>query len=118
MTYLNQMHCKIKKGCFDSVWLPQFPTSSASLNTVETHHLLYIPTVITVSRTLVSIMAECFANEIVQRCAKGYEIEVKTIHFFLQCGQLYTCYHNLPFLAPSLDFSCKLASINCRIWWT
>jgi len=29
-----------KKGC---IWLPQFDTSSASLNTVETHCLLYIP---------------------------------------------------------------------------
>jgi len=26
-----------KKGCFDLIWLPQFHTSSASLNTVETH---------------------------------------------------------------------------------
>ena len=32
-----------KKGCFDSIWLPEFHTSSASLNTVETHCLLYIP---------------------------------------------------------------------------
>jgi len=32
-----------KKGCFDSIWLPQFHTSSASLSTVETHCLLYIP---------------------------------------------------------------------------
>jgi len=28
---------------FDSIWLPQFLTSSVSLNTVETHCLLYIP---------------------------------------------------------------------------
>ena len=34
---------KKKKGCFDLIWLPQFHTSSASLNTVETHCLLYIP---------------------------------------------------------------------------
>jgi len=33
-------------GCFDSIWLPQFPTSSASLNTVESHCLLYIPTML------------------------------------------------------------------------
>jgi len=32
-----------KKGCFDSIWLPQFHTSSASLNTSEIHCLLYIP---------------------------------------------------------------------------
>jgi len=32
-----------KKGCFDSIWLPQFHTSSASLNTVESQCLLYIP---------------------------------------------------------------------------
>ena len=32
-----------KKGCFDSSWLSQFHTSSASLNTVETHCLLSIP---------------------------------------------------------------------------
>jgi len=55
-----------KRGCFDSIWLPQFPTSSASSNTVESHCLLYIPTVIRVSRTLANIMGECFANEIVQ----------------------------------------------------
>jgi len=40
-TKLN--HSKKKAGCFDSIWLPQFHTSSASLNTVETHCLLYIP---------------------------------------------------------------------------
>jgi len=38
MTHLVQE----KKGCFDSIWLPQFHTYSASLNTVETHCLLYI----------------------------------------------------------------------------
>jgi len=32
-----------KKGCLDSIWLPQFHTSSASLSTVETHCLIYIP---------------------------------------------------------------------------
>ena len=32
-----------KKGCFDLIWLPQFHTSSASFNTVETHWLVYIP---------------------------------------------------------------------------
>ena len=31
-----------KKGCFDSIWLPRLHTSSATLNTVETHCLLYI----------------------------------------------------------------------------
>jgi len=38
MTHLVQE----KKGCFDSICLPQFHTYSASLNTVETHCLLYI----------------------------------------------------------------------------
>jgi len=32
-----------KKGCFESIWLPQFHTSSASLSAGETHCLLYIP---------------------------------------------------------------------------
>jgi len=44
----------------------QFPTSSASLNTMESHCLLYIPTVIRFSRTLVNAMGECFANGILQ----------------------------------------------------
>ena len=43
----NLIHCKKEKGCFDSIWLPQFPVSSASLNTVVSHCLLYIPAVIT-----------------------------------------------------------------------
>ena len=36
-------HCKKKKSYFDSILLLQFATSSASLNTVESHCLLYIP---------------------------------------------------------------------------
>jgi len=28
-----------KKRLFDSIWLPQFPTSSASLDTMESHYL-------------------------------------------------------------------------------
>jgi len=51
------VHCKKRKG-IDSIWLSQFPNSSASLNTVESHCLLYIPTVIRVSRTLVNVMGE------------------------------------------------------------
>jgi len=39
----NHHHCKKKKGLFDSIWLPQFHTSSALLNTVETHCLFCIP---------------------------------------------------------------------------
>ena len=46
--------CKIK-GCFDSIWLPQFPTSLTSLYTVESHCLLYIPND-QIIRTLVNIM--------------------------------------------------------------
>lgn len=41
-------------------------TSSASLNTVESHCLLYIATVIISSRTLLDVIGKCFANEIVQ----------------------------------------------------
>jgi len=55
---------------------------------VESHCLLYIPTVIRVSRTLENIMGECFANEIVQRCGKGYEIEVTKM------GQNYTLFYS------------------------
>ena len=32
---------KEKVRCFDSIWLPQFPSSSASSNIVESHCLLY-----------------------------------------------------------------------------
>jgi len=53
----------VRTCIFDSIWLPQFPTSSVSLNTVESHCLLCIPTVIRVYRTLENIMGECFANE-------------------------------------------------------
>jgi len=52
----------------------QFRTSSASLSTVESHCLLYIPTVIRFSQT-VNVMGEYFANEIFQRCGKVYEVE-------------------------------------------
>ena len=63
--------CTVKRnGCFDSIWLPQFPTSSASLNTVESHCLLCIPTMLRFSGILVNVMGECFANEILQRCGK------------------------------------------------
>ena len=44
--------------------------------------------VIRVSRSLENIMGECFANEIVQWCGKGYEIEV-TKMAFLQCNNNY-----------------------------
>jgi len=92
--YLNGVRC------FDSIWLPQFPTSCASLNTVESHCLLYIPTVIRVSRTLENIMGECFANEIVQWCGKGYEIEVtkmgQNCTLFLQCNCNYFLVHRFP----------------------
>jgi len=60
---MNTITLKKKKGCIDSVWLLQFPTSSASLNTVESYCLLFIPSVIEFSRTLVDVMGECFANE-------------------------------------------------------
>ena len=49
------LHCKVK-GCFDSIWLPQFPTSSTSLYTVESHCLLYIPNY-QITRTLVKLMS-------------------------------------------------------------
>jgi len=62
----------------------------------QPHCLLYTPTVIRVSRTLENIMGECFANEIVQWCGKGYEIEVtkmgQNYTLFLQCmGCLALC---------------------------
>ena len=63
MSSLHNLHT-VKK--IDSICLPQFPTSSASLNTLEFHCLLCIPTAIRFSRTLVR---ECFAN------VKEYEIE-------------------------------------------
>ena len=54
--YSSSPHCKI-----DSIWLPKLPTSYASLNTVESHCLLYIPTVTRFSITH-------FANDILQWC--------------------------------------------------
>ena len=67
-TFMYQLlrHCKN----FDSICLPQFPTFSASLNTVESHCLLCIPTVIRFSRTLVNVMGEWFANEILRKVCK------------------------------------------------
>jgi len=59
-------HIVKKEKKIDSISLPQFPTSSAALNTVESHCLLYIPTVIRFFGTLVNVMGECFANEILQ----------------------------------------------------
>jgi len=47
-----------------------------SLNTVETHCLIYIPTVIRFSRILVNVMGEYFANEILQDDVEKYEIEL------------------------------------------
>ena len=41
-----------------------FPTNFASLNSVESHCLLYIPTVIRFPRMLVILIGECFATEI------------------------------------------------------
>jgi len=41
-----------------------FPTIFASLNSVESHYLLYIPTVIRFLRMLVILIGECFATEI------------------------------------------------------
>ena len=61
------------------------PTSSASLNTVESNCLLYVPTVIRFSRALINVMGECFSNHIIQWCGNKYEIEAtKMSHFFLQ----------------------------------
>jgi len=51
------MHALQKeKGCLDLIWLPQFHTSSASLNTVETvpTDCFTFQTVIRLSRTLVN----------------------------------------------------------------
>ena len=42
------------KGCFDSICLPQLPTSSASLYTVESQYLLYISND-QITRTLVTV---------------------------------------------------------------
>ena len=51
------MHCKERL-----IWLPWFPTSSASC-TVESHCLLCIPAMLRFSRTLVDVMKECIANK-------------------------------------------------------
>ena len=42
IAYVQCNSLRKKKGCFDSIWLTQFPTSSASLDTAESHCLLYI----------------------------------------------------------------------------
>ena len=76
-----------KKGCFDSIWLPQFHTSSASLNTVETTDYFTFQPVIRFSRTLVNVKGECFANETVQWCGKIWNWGNKnwSKQSFLQC---------------------------------
>ena len=58
-----------------NVGLTQFPTSSASLNRVESHCLHYIPIMLKFSRTLVNVMGDCFDNEF-SNGAEKYEIEV------------------------------------------
>ena len=68
------MHFTKRRVYFDSIWLLQFPASSASLNTVESHCLLCILTVIKFSRTLVNIMGECFANENELKWLKNYPL--------------------------------------------
>ena len=50
------------------------PTSSASLNTVESNCLLYVPTVIRFSRALINVMGECFSNHIVQWCGNKMKL--------------------------------------------
>jgi len=117
--YISQQK---KKGCFDSIWLPQFPTSSAyaSLNTVETHYLLYIPTVIRVSRTLENIMGECFANEIVQWCGKAWnwckQNGSKVLIYFLTVNVGY--YWNVRFMQDAISSTLyvMVSSPTCPTW--
>ena len=71
-----------RNGCSDSIWSPQ--VSFNCLHALFKHNGVPLPALdskqiknlIWFSRTLVNVMGEYFANEIVKSCGKGYETEV------------------------------------------
>ena len=65
------------KGCFDSIWLPQFPLTCLHVlpNTVKSHAQPALDS------TQIKSISKYFANEIVQLCGKGYENEVTAMGY-------------------------------------
>ena len=70
------------KGCFDSIWLPQFPLTCLhcysgvllpALDSTQINNLIWL------FRTLANVVGEYFANEIAQSCGKEYKTEVATM---------------------------------------
>ena len=78
-----------KKGCFDSIWLPQSPLTVCIVNysrvVLPALDSKQIKNFIWLSRTLVNVMEEYFANKIIQLCGKQHETEVTKLG---KCAEL------------------------------